>query len=120
MTSLVSEWRKEAPTLYKFLLASANACEDEVYPLSMAGSILLKTRNIHMSAVQLQRLQHCTEDIDARKVFHKHCGRFHTSFKSISADPFTFINANPSVFYKWLKHRVKEETTEQDLSVNLA
>ena len=54
MANLIAEWRKEAVVCYKFLVISAdspNAC-DEVYLLSMAGSILLKTRNIHMSALQ--------------------------------------------------------------------
>ena len=53
------------------------------------------------------------------KVFDKQPGRFHSSFKSISADPFASINANPEPFYKWLRHRMKAESMEQDLTLNL-
>ena len=55
MLTLMSEWEKEAPLFFKFLLTSIgpfDTRDDIAYPAAMAGSILLKTRNIHMSALQ--------------------------------------------------------------------
>lgn len=55
---LLSEWRSEAPLFYQFLettaMSSSKLNEDveQIPAVCLAGSILLRSRNIHMSAVQ--------------------------------------------------------------------
>ena len=55
---LQSEWKKEAPTLYRILEAvatprlAAELSEDRLPSVCVAGSILLRSRNQHMSAIQ--------------------------------------------------------------------
>ena len=56
MEGLISEWQQEAPLLHRFLITAASSTNapsmDQVPPICMAGSILLRSRNIHMSAFQ--------------------------------------------------------------------
>lgn len=56
MEDLVSEWKQEAPLLHQFLTTAASSTgaptTDRTPPICMAGSILLRARNIHMSAFQ--------------------------------------------------------------------
>ena len=55
---LQSEWKREAPTLYRVLEAVATPrladklSEDRLPAMCVAGSILLRSRNQHMSAIQ--------------------------------------------------------------------
>ena len=55
---LQSEWKEEAPTLYRILTAvatprlAAELSEDKLPSVCVAGSILLRSRNLHMSALQ--------------------------------------------------------------------
>ena len=55
---LQSEWKEEAPTLYRILTAvatprlAAELGEDKLPSVCVAGSILLRSRNLHMSALQ--------------------------------------------------------------------
>ena len=76
-SSLIDEWKKESPLFYAFLLAVAAPSrsrnvikgidlESRFPVLCMAGSILLKERNTHMSAIQ-----HLTGLI----VFHGDCSK---------------------------------------------
>ena len=56
LTDLLDEWKREPPLLHRFLL-TISCCKgvpsnDKIPPICMAGSILLRTRNIHMSAMQ--------------------------------------------------------------------
>ena len=48
---LISEWKLIAPLLYQFLVAAANATDSDVVSIGSAGAILLRQRNIHMSAL---------------------------------------------------------------------
>lgn len=55
---LQSEWKEEASTLYRILIAvatprlAAELSEDKLPSVCVAGSILLRSRNLHMSALQ--------------------------------------------------------------------
>ena len=55
---LQSEWKEEAPTLYQILTAvatprlAAEFSEDKLPSVCVTGSILLRSRNLHMSALQ--------------------------------------------------------------------
>ena len=54
--NLMSEWQQDAPLLHQFLIAAASSTgvptTDQTTPICMAGCILLRARNIHMSAFQ--------------------------------------------------------------------
>ena len=56
MEALMSEWQHDAPLLHRFLVTAASSgsapTTDQIPPICMAGSILLRARNIHMSAFQ--------------------------------------------------------------------
>ena len=55
---LQSEWKEEAPTLYRILTAvatprlAAEFSENKLPSVCVAGSILLRSRNLHMSTLQ--------------------------------------------------------------------
>ena len=53
---LMTEWQREAPLLHRFLVTAASSTSapttTQAPPICLAGSILLRTRNIHMSALQ--------------------------------------------------------------------
>ena len=52
MEGLISEWQQEAPLLHRFLITAAPSTSapitDQIPPICMAGSILLRSRNIHV------------------------------------------------------------------------
>lgn len=52
----MSEWQQDAPLLHRFLIAVASSTgaptTDQIPPICMAGCVLLRARNIHMSAFQ--------------------------------------------------------------------
>ncbi len=54
--SLMSEWQQDAPLLHRFLVTTASSTAaptiDQTPPICMAGCILLRARNIDMSAFQ--------------------------------------------------------------------
>lgn len=56
MQALMSEWQRDAPLLHQFLITAASSSStsttDQIPQICMAGSILLRARNIHMSAFQ--------------------------------------------------------------------
>ena len=52
MGSLISEWQREAPLLLQFLVTVASSSTHQIPFICMAGAILLRSRNIHMSALQ--------------------------------------------------------------------
>ena len=52
----MSERQQDAPLLHRFLIAVASSTgaptTDQIPPICMAGCVLLRARNIHMSAFQ--------------------------------------------------------------------
>ena len=52
----MSEWQQDAPLLHRFLIAVASSTgtptTDQIPPICMAGCVLLRARNIHISAFQ--------------------------------------------------------------------
>lgn len=56
LEGLMLEWQREAPLLHRILVTAASSTSaqstDQIPPICMAGSILLRARNIHMSALQ--------------------------------------------------------------------
>ena len=50
-----------------------------------------------------------------QNVFKKHSGRSHSSFKTISSDPFSKCKEDPSEIINWMTKRVKAEATDQNL-----
>ena len=56
MDDLALEWQQQATLLHQFLLTASSSASapntTNIPPVCMAGSILLRARNIHMSAVQ--------------------------------------------------------------------
>ena len=55
MESLISEWQREAPLFHQLLVTVASSNLPSIHQIPyicMAGAILLRSRNIHMSALQ--------------------------------------------------------------------
>lgn len=56
-SNLLDEWKKEAPLLYRFLTTVATPSSSTCLPIDhfpavcVSGAILLRSRNIHMSAI---------------------------------------------------------------------